>query len=217
MVRRFLALVACTSVVLPSVTVAEVKKDKDLPSSGVLSSTTQGGSAVNNVAEPFGGEDPSGRAVSPITGSVVKGAGERWRVKVFNNSETDTYSVDVEVNQLNGNKALVKRDAFTFVLKPKGSKDTTVGSGVGTKTAQLALTSYTNLTARKVERAAAEAKRLEEIKKGEAKPVIKSPFAVPTTVTKSQAPAPPPAPRAVVKVDGKTVEYDAQGAKKGTK
>lgn len=213
MVRQVLTLVLFLSGASISGVVAEVKKDKELPSRGVLSSTTQGGFAVNNVAEPFGGEDPSGRSVSPITGSVVKGPGDRWILKVFNNSETDTYSVDVEVIQLNGNRALVRRDAFTYLLKPGTSKEGSVSSGVGTKTAQLTLSSYHNLTARKVERDAAESKRLEEIRKAAGTPTPKSPFAVPAYArTPAQT-----GPRAVVKIDGKTVEYDETGVAKQTK
>jgi hypothetical protein len=213
MVRQSLALAGSLLIGLGSVAHAEVKKDKDLPSRGVLSSTTQGGLAVNNVAEPFGGEDPSGREVSPITGSVVKAAGDRWRLKVFNNSDANTYSVDVEVVQLNSTRALVKRDAFTYVLKPKASKEQTVVSGVGTKTAQLVLTSYTNLTARKEERAAAEAKRLEDIKRSHALPTSQLPVAQPGQAKKVEQPG----RRAVVKVDGKTVEYDETGAVKVSK
>lgn len=212
MVRRLLALVLCVSSLLP-VALAEVKKDKDLPATGVLSSTTQGGFAVNNVAEPFGGEDPSGRSVSPITGSVVRGPGDRWFLKVFNNSEADTYSVDVEVIQLNANRAVVKRDAFTYTLKPGSSKEGSVGSGVGTKSAQLTLSGYHNLTARKAERAAAEAKRLESAGKVAAMPTPKSPFAVPTYAQNT----PSAGPRAVVKIDGKTVEYDETGSVKRPK
>lgn len=212
MVRQLLALATIASLGVASVVQAEVKKDKELPRSGVLSSTTQGGLAVNNVPEPFGGEDPSGREVSPITGSVVKASGERWRLKVTNNSETDTYTVDVEVVQLNGNRAVVKRDAFTYTLKPKSSKEGSVGSGVGTMTAQLKLSSYHNLTVRNVERAAAEAKRLEVIQQSQVK-APQSPSAVPVQAKKPDATG----GRAVVKVDGKTVEYDPSGAVKTVK
>jgi hypothetical protein len=127
----------------------EVIKDKDLPKRGVLASTYAGGQGINDLEEPFGGDDPSGKSVAPITGSVSRASVDSWVIKVFNNSESDTYSVDVEVAQRDGRDVVCKRDFFTYKLEPKKSNGQPVSAGVGSETAQLTLVKYKNLTAGK--------------------------------------------------------------------
>ena len=135
-VRRFPAL-------------AQVRQDKDLPQSGTLSTTVQTGRAANVAPGPFGFEELGKSEVSPITGSVSRAKPGEWVVKVFNNSPSDTYSVDVEVLQRNDREVVVKRDAFSYTLKPNSSKEQPVSEGVGVRGAELKLSKYSNLTAKR--------------------------------------------------------------------
>ncbi len=128
---------------------AEVRKDKDLPKSGTLSSTSQSGQAVTVVSEPFGFDDNNAGAVSPITGSVSREGRSGWRTKVFNNSTTDSYSVRVEVLQRNDRRTVVRRDAYTYTIPPKSVKTELVPEGVGVRGAELNLSEYKNLTAQR--------------------------------------------------------------------
>jgi hypothetical protein len=75
-------------------------------------------------------------------------------LKVFNNSKTDTYSVNVEALQLNESLSVVKRDVFSYILPPNGFKQQTLIAAPGAKGAELNLEKYTNLTERKRKAAA---------------------------------------------------------------
>ena len=127
---------------------AEVRKDKDLPKSGSLSSTRMTGQVSNAVPEPFGVVDPSGREVSPITGSVSRVDNDTWIMKVFNNSSTETYTVDVEVLQRDERGSVVKRDAYSYTLQPKATTSREVSSALHVRAADLNLTKYRNVTRR---------------------------------------------------------------------
>lgn len=145
------ALVTLTSVVTPQLAFSEekkvtVKKDKDLPKGGVLASTSLTGRASNRADGPFGGEDPSGEVVSPITGSLSRIGKNGWALKVFNNSDKDTYMVEVEVIQSDDREIVCKRDFFTYTLGPQKSNGQSVAAGMGAKAAQLRLSKYRNLT-----------------------------------------------------------------------
>ncbi len=142
--------------------VAEVRKDKELPKSGTLSATVQSGQAVNVAAEPFGFDDNNAGAVAPLTGSVSRQGVGYWRARVFNNSQTDTYSAHVELLQRNERKVVVRRDAFTYTIGPKSEKSEVVSEGVGVRGAELNLLSYKNLTAQRAKR---EASAIEQSKR----------------------------------------------------
>jgi hypothetical protein len=84
-----------------------------------------------------------------LGGSISKLKPGQWELRVFNNSETDTYSVNVEALQRSDNLQIVKRDSFTYTLPPRSSKRQLLIGAPGVKGAELNLTSYTNLSARR--------------------------------------------------------------------
>lgn len=129
---------------------SKVVPDEDLPKSGNLSSTFLTGKAKSTVPEPFGFDELNRDAQSPITGSVSRAKKPGfWELKVFNNSKEASYSVDVQVRQLDESLRVVKRDYFTYTLPPSGSRSQMITDSGNTKGAELELTKYTNLTAKK--------------------------------------------------------------------
>jgi len=151
LMKRFrLAIVLTLMVVGHAVAETKVTPDEDLPKSGNLSSTFLTGHAVSTVPEPFGFDELNRDAQSPITGSVSRAKKPGfWELKVFNNSKETTYSVDVEVRQLDVALTVVKRDYFTYTLAPDSSKNQMIIDRGNTKGAELELTKFTNLTVKK--------------------------------------------------------------------
>ena len=147
--RIIRALAVCVVLTLARVAYAEVTPDKDLPKRGNLSTTFNTGRAVSAAPEPFGFDELRRDEVSPLSGSISKVKEGHLDMKVFNNSKTDTYSVNVEALQLNENLDVVKRDVFTYTLPPNSSKQQTLVAAPGVKGAELNLDRYTNLTERR--------------------------------------------------------------------
>lgn len=152
--RIIRALVVCVVLISSRISFAEVTPDKDLPRSGNLSTTFNTGRAVSTAPEPFGFDELRRDEVSPLSGSISKVREGHLEMKVFNNSTTDTYSVNVEALQLNENLSVVKRDSFSYTIPPQGSKQQTLVAAPGVKGAELNLDKYTNLTERKKKAAA---------------------------------------------------------------
>ena len=147
--RIICALAMCLMLTLSRVPLAEVKPDKELPKRGNLSTTFNTGQAASSAPEPFGFDELRRDEVSPLTGSISRVKPGEWLVRVFNNSKTDTYSVNVEALQINEHLRVVKRDAFTYTLSPNSSKEQSITAAPGVKGAELNLDQYTNLTARR--------------------------------------------------------------------
>ena len=151
LMKRFcLGAVLTLAVVGHTVAETKVTPDEDLPKSGTLSSTFLTGNSVSTVPEPFGFDELNRDAQSPITGSVSRAKKPGfWELKVFNNSKEASYSVNVEVRQLDEALRVVKRDYFTYTLAPNTSKSEMIIDRGNTKGAELELTKYTNLSAKK--------------------------------------------------------------------
>ena len=148
------ALVVCFALTVARMAVAEVTPDKDLPKRGNLSTTFNTGRSVSTAPEPFGFDELRRDEVSPLSGSISKVKEGYLEMKVFNNSKTDTYSVNVEAIQLDENLRVVKRDFFTYTLSPQASKQQSLTAATGVKGAELNLDKYTNLTTRRAKAAA---------------------------------------------------------------
>ena len=148
------AIALCAVLTCSGVSLAEVTPDKDLPTRGSLSTTFNTGRSVSTAPEPFGFDELRRDEVSPLSGSISKVTEGHLELKVFNNSKTDTYSVNVEALQLNESLSVVKRDVFSYILPPNGSKQQTLIAAPGAKGAELNLEKYTNLTERKRKAAA---------------------------------------------------------------
>jgi len=148
------ALVVCFALTVARMAGAEVTPDKDLPRRGNLSTTFNTGRAASSAPEPFGFDELRRHEVSPLSGSISKVKDGHLEMKVFNNSKTDTYSVNVEALQLDENLRVVKRDFFTYTLSPQSSKQQMLTAATGVKGAELNLDKYTNLTARRAKAAA---------------------------------------------------------------
>ena len=152
--RIIRAIAVCVVLTVSRVSHAEVTPDKELPKRGNLSTTFNTGRSVSAAPEPFGFDELRRDEVSPLSGSISKVKEGHLELRVFNNSKTDTYSVNVEALQLNENLTVVKRDVFTYTLPPNGSKQQTLVAAPGVKGAELNLDRYTNLTERKKKAAA---------------------------------------------------------------
>ena len=148
------ALVVCFALNVARVAVAQVTQDKDLPRRGNLSTTFNTGRAASSAPEPFGFDELRRDEVSPLSGSISKVKDGHLEMKVFNNSKTDTYSVNVEALQLDENLRVVKRDSFTYTLSPQSSKQQSLTAATGVKGAELNLDKYINLTTRRAKAAA---------------------------------------------------------------
>jgi hypothetical protein len=156
---RSLILICVTAVVVVSLVCAvwtpycvaepvsksEVVEDKDLPKTGSLAASSNFGTGPASFSDVFGGNDPSGREVSPISGSVSRIAADKWEVKVSNNSN-DTYSVIIDIIQRNLHGTEVRRDSFSQTLKPGSSKSEKIDAGVGAQAAEVQLRHWSNLT-----------------------------------------------------------------------
>lgn len=152
--RTLRAIAVCVVLTVSRVSYGEVTPDKELPKRGNLSTTFNTGRSVSAAPEPFGFDELRRDEVSPLSGSISKVKEGHLDMKVFNNSKTDTYSVNVEALQLDENLAVVKRDVFTYTLPPNGSKQQTLIAAPGVKGAELNLDRYTNLTERRKKAAA---------------------------------------------------------------
>jgi hypothetical protein len=124
---------------------SELVSDKDLPKTGSLAASSMLGTGPASFADPFGGEDPSGREKSPITGSVSRVTADKWEIKIFNNSK-DSYSVSVDLIQRDLRSTEIRRDSYSYTLKPESSKSERIAVGVGAQTAELTLRHWSNRT-----------------------------------------------------------------------
>ena len=114
---------------------------KDLPKRGALSNTVSGVSKDVKVPDAWGGNDPAGKDVAPITGSVSKITPSKWVARIFNNSE-DTYSVNLAVHQYNRSNSKIKTDSFSYTLKPKEKAERELSATAATEQASLELLSW---------------------------------------------------------------------------
>ncbi len=146
--KRLVSAVVCVFGVVSTLS-AETVPDKNLPKEGSLASTFVTGRSVASAPEPFGFDELNRNERSPITGSVSRLKPGEWQLKVFNNSQKDTYAVDVEVLQLNEALSVVKRDFFSYTIPPQGSKAQSISEASGVKGAEMSLTKWRNLTSKK--------------------------------------------------------------------
>ena len=99
----------------------EEAKEPELPQTGVLSSSIQTNSGKLQQNLPWGGVDQQGNSSAPITSQVLRD-GDKWRLKVFNNSEL-RYTFTIRVEQLNKESKTLRTDSFSFALPSKGAAD----------------------------------------------------------------------------------------------
>jgi hypothetical protein len=119
-----------------------------LPKTGTLSVSASSNRQELGLPDTWGGNDPSGKEVAPIAGSVSRMGKDKWQVIVGNNSE-DTYAVDVEVIQRDGRGSKTKSDFFSYTLKGGASQKQTVSGATTTESAELSLRDWRNLSAEK--------------------------------------------------------------------
>ena len=123
-------------------------KNTPLPKRGTLSVSGGGGGQDYSIPGEWGGSDASTGDAPPVSGSVSRINKETWQVRMFNNSK-DAYSANVAVIQTDDAFKQVKSDYFSVTLKP-GEKDTrTFPAGAGSKSAELKLQGWKNLTPHK--------------------------------------------------------------------
>lgn len=125
----------------------EKKKERNLPSTGVLSGSYLGGNEGVVVPGQWGKEDVDifTETSSPITGSVSRVNARDWVMRVFNKSE-DTYSFTVRVIQKDKNNRSVKSDTYSYRLEGGGSEEMNFTARTNTEQAELQLVQWKNLT-----------------------------------------------------------------------
>jgi len=123
----------------------EAEKKKELPKSGVLSSTYSGGATSVTADLPWG-EEVGSKESSPVTGSISRANDRTWRARIYNNSETAPYSVSVEALQYSKTGKVVKRDSYSYTLRPGEAKEVDVASGIDVNNAELKLVRWKDLT-----------------------------------------------------------------------
>ena len=147
--RTFWILVVGAFCLASSLVQAETKeeKEKELPPSGTLSSSSSAGYGGHAVDAPWGADVISGGA--PVSGSISRLGGNKWVMKVFNNSEEDKYSVDLKIVQTNNRGKQVKSDYYTYTLGPKKSAERTIRVNNSTQNCSLQLQSWKKIGGKK--------------------------------------------------------------------
>ena len=146
--KAFWSSVVLLAMVTPAL--AEPSQAKDLPKKGVLSVSGGGGGQDYKIPGEWAGQDATTGDAPPVSGSVSRINKESWQVKMFNNSK-DVYSASIAVIQYDEAVKQIKSDYFSITLKP-GEKDVrTFSAAAGSKTAELNLQRWKNLTPHKKE------------------------------------------------------------------
>lgn len=144
-----LAVVLLVGSLAQAVPAEAQEKKRELPKSGTLSATAGRGNVVEGV---WGGVDLSGEQAPPVSGSVSRIDPNNFQMRAFNNSK-DTYSLSLQVVQVDQRGNAVKRDSFSYTLKPNQSAERTVRSAPGAVDARLDVLRWKNLTEKQREAA----------------------------------------------------------------
>ncbi|WKZ57052.1 MAG: hypothetical protein QY326_10015 [Bdellovibrionota bacterium] len=157
---KILVLFLC-ALCVPSFLLAEVSKPKakELPQSGVLSESATAGTRAE-VANPWGDVGLGGDDAAPISGSISRGKGNNWIMKVFNNSE-DPYTVNLEVEQLTANGTRARSDYYSYTLKGGANAEQPISATPQVKDMRLKLRNWKNLAPKKEEAAPKDAPKAE--------------------------------------------------------
>ena len=147
-------------IMLPVACLAEEKRERQLPGSGMLSRTQQGG---NNVSiDGVWGRDPSSsdpKNAPPITGSVKRSAdNKKWTLSLANGTE-DTYRAELELIQLDNMSKKLKSDYFSFTLKGGANSAREVDAHGRARNAEVRLVSWKKIGSAKKPAAAKDAPR----------------------------------------------------------
>lgn len=124
-------------------------EEKKLPRTGNLAGTTSAGSV-----DFVGNDDAYGGQLNDIGGSVSKVRPGRFTVRVFNNSESDTYSAHFVLKHLNVKGERIKSESFSYTLAPKKTAERTVSTGPLTDNMMLSLDSVKSVGSTKKDEAA---------------------------------------------------------------
>jgi hypothetical protein len=125
--------------------VADEKKERKLPKSGLLAVSSIAGAGRSITGDLFGGEDIFGDTLPPITGSLSRLGEGKWRFSVSNNTK-DTYSVNLDLIQKSESDSTVKFSSYSYTLRPGQRESDDAMAGTGAMKAELFLRSYRNLS-----------------------------------------------------------------------
>ncbi len=123
----------------------QAKEEKEPPRTGNIAGSTSTGQVG------FVGADAFGEERNDITGSVSKVRPGRFVVRVFNNSDTDTFSASFELKHLNAKGDRIKSETFNYSLAPKKSAERTITTGPLTDNMMLDLTRVRSTATKKKE------------------------------------------------------------------
>lgn len=121
------------------------RKERELPKSGLLSSSASSGYGSRATDLPFGGLDLDGRDAAPVSGSVSKLGGDRYVARLFNNTKDEPISVSAEVVQVNRSGTRVRSDSFSTTLAPGQKYERQISAASSVADVQLALRSWKSL------------------------------------------------------------------------
>lgn len=82
-----------------------------------------------------------GAGLNIISGSVSQKGPRTWVMKVFNNDDKRSYSGSIEIVQLDGKGAKIRRDSYSYSIRPKGTYEREISVGTNVKNCQLNLLS----------------------------------------------------------------------------
>lgn len=119
-----------------------------LPKSGVIASTLPAGGFGKKGYSTWTDTDIEGKKTAPISASVSRVDSKNWNLKVTNNSEEDTFSVSIKVDQVGKSGSSVKSDSFSYSLKPKESVDRPVVGAQNASGAQVVLENFKRLNSK---------------------------------------------------------------------
>ena len=133
--------IGCQAVIASAQDQAPAPTATPLPKSGTLASSQDLGYGDQKSTIQWGGAQLDGPQTAPLAGSVSDEGNGYWLVKVFNISK-DSYTADIEVQQLNANNAPVKSDYFTISLGAGKSDEREVPSQETAANARVNLRSW---------------------------------------------------------------------------
>lgn len=120
---------------------AKDNPDKDLPKSGVLSSSYNAGGQKISAPIPWNKKGESAGSEAPISGSVSQLSQKQWKMTVSNNSGDD-FNVSLRLKQLGSHGETLKSDNFSFRLKAKSSENRVVSTASNSFDSELELLSW---------------------------------------------------------------------------
>lgn len=148
----FCLLISASLFVHAETKIGEIEEDpdKDLPKSGMLSTTFSESVQNKSVPLPWNKKGAAADAEAPIAGSVSKISDKQWKMLVINNTD-DVFTVSVTARQLGSRGNSLKTDSYSLRLSPKSQAERMFSAVSNSSDAELELTSWKRIVKAKPE------------------------------------------------------------------